>query len=83
MANFERDLLQSVHDERTLFLFATRRWGGIGEGLAHLLQQVVYYTDGEPSAWLMSRRIELFRAAMVLILRKIAPKQRRSYKGHK
>ena len=40
MANFERDLLQSVHDERTLFLFATRRWGGIGEGLAHLLQQV-------------------------------------------
>ena len=68
ISTFEKDLAACVRDEQSLFVYAANRWHGVEAGLNQLLQRVYYSTDNEPSAWLLSRRVSLFRTAMIPIL---------------
>ena len=57
-----------------------RRWRGVGAGIDRLLQSAIFCTQGEPSAWLVNRRLTLFRDAMVPILNRLTrpPARRRA-----
>ena len=72
VAAFERDWSSHVTDELTLFTYATARWRGIDTALKHLLQQVSYLTRDEPSARMITMRLELFRLAIRRVMRSLA-----------